>query len=140
MTTVPRYQIEFNIGPKLSQKKQISLISTKLRKLGAAKEAKAEYDSKTGIAVLEYSILEHTLDDDERAVIYRNEFAFKRFRQFCIESDSLPKDSEDKETLDDTDWKDMSLGFFIAMGVSIEDAYRLSTIVRYDYGYWTWSF
>ena len=140
MTTAPRYRIEINIGPKLNKKKQISLISAKLRKLGGTEGAKAAYDSKTGIAVLEYSILEHTLDADKRDVIYRNEFAFKRFRQFCIESDSLPKDSEDKETLDDTNWKDMSLGFFIAMGVSIEDAYRLSTIVRYDYGYWTWPF
>lgn len=51
------------------------------------------------------------------------------FKEFCLEC-------IDDERLKEIDWYDMSLGFFIALGLPIEQAEELACHVRYDENYW----
>lgn len=38
---------------------------------------------------------------------------------------------------DERDWYDLSIGFFLALGVSIADTHTLAGIVRYQLLYWS---
>ena len=54
--------------------------------------------------------------------------------------DSFKKDCGDQaKTIDpdeERDWYALSLGYFLAKGLNIEDATDLALIVRYDLEYW----
>jgi hypothetical protein len=58
------------------------------------------------------------------------EQATEKFKAFC--HSSAAKDPE----LDELDWYDMSVGFFLALGLSVEDAYDVATKCRYTHKYW----
>lgn len=79
-----------------------------------------------------------TSDDDEYRRLtsqYVEEIA--AFRKFCIEHGDDP-------TFEEVDFKDLSLGFFIALGVTGDggtgetfyDAWLLGTYCRYRLQYW----
>jgi hypothetical protein len=58
--------------------------------------------------------------------------ARERFREWCIAW--LPKANTDKEeydSLEELQWYDMSVGFFLALGLKAEEALDLATEVRY---------
>jgi hypothetical protein len=44
---------------------------------------------------------------------------------------------EMEEALGEVDWWDMSLGWFLAKGCSLDEASALAGIARYTHGYWT---
>lgn len=51
------------------------------------------------------------------------------FKEFCEEN-------TDETLLEEIQWYDMSLGWFLARGADIETAIDLAVAARYDYGYW----
>ena len=56
--------------------------------------------------------------------------AIKRFRkEVCGRSESI-------DPYEDLDWYAMSIGFFLALGIPIDDAARLASWARYDQQYW----
>lgn len=68
----------------------------------------------------------------------------KRFKAFC--EGLAPETNE--AAFGETDFYDLSVGFFIALGVTgsefasgeddpFSDAHRLATVCRYTFGYWT---
>lgn len=77
---------------------------------------------------------------DDHGLLERYATEVAAFRKFCIEG------GEDL-VFEETNFKDLSLGFFIALGVTgstvpedngapFSDAYRLATITRYTLQYW----
>ena len=59
------------------------------------------------------------------------EHAEERFKnEVCSKADEIDLD-------DEIDWKDMSIGFFLACGLSVEQAKSLATDVRYNKQYWS---
>lgn len=58
------------------------------------------------------------------------ETATELFKNFC--QSEKAKDPE----LDELDWYDMSIGFFLALGLSVEDAYAVATECMYTRQYW----
>ena len=133
---IPFFTIELQLKPNMKMEKVEKLCLKKLHRLGAAgadHRAKADYDKKTGKVRLTYTLLEYTLNNADVTLIRRNEYAFKKFRQFCIELDISGKNDE---YFEETNFRDLSTGFFIALGVSLDDACNLSSLVRYRYMYW----
>lgn len=51
------------------------------------------------------------------------------FKKFCYENNQ-------EEGLKNSDWYDLSLGFFMALGLSFEDSEKLACDVRYKEHYW----
>lgn len=39
-------------------------------------------------------------------------------------------------TTDDLHWYDMSVGYFLGIGVPLEGAFELASQARYEHGYW----
>lgn len=62
-------------------------------------------------------------DEIERAITER----FKG--EVCLKSGEVDPEEE-------LDWFALSLGFFLAAGLNIDDAHRLSIWARYDAQYW----
>jgi len=55
----------------------------------------------------------------------------ERFRkEVCLRSLEIDPD-------DEIDWRDLSMGFFLACGLTIEQANVLASDVRYNEHYWT---
>lgn len=79
-----------------------------------------------------------------------DEEALERFKQVCCEEyrlrgialslDGTPKwhDAEAKciDVLDELDWKDLSIGFFIGIGCTPSKSRELARIARYTHEYW----
>lgn len=88
------------------------------------------------------------LEQEDIDLIARWPEQFGKFRQFCL-------DHSDHETFEESDFNDLSLGFFIALGVIGEapkeplpedeedmmfyDAAVLGTLARYVFQYWNWA-
>lgn len=77
--------------------------------------------------------------DDEFDVVLRNLNVVKDWAEFCIRSESLT--AEEIENLGECPWEginfyDLSIGFFVAAGVNLIDAFNLARITRYNYQYW----
>lgn len=56
--------------------------------------------------------------------------AVEAFKEFCTDY------NQDFSFLDDLDWYDLSIGFFIAHKVSLERVQDVAGYVRYDLNYW----
>lgn len=75
---------------------------------------------------------QHLLETYEKQV--------EAFKQFCLQLD----DTCGNDSLDEVDMYDLSVGFFIALGVigdsgmgePFYDAFCLATVCRYDFEYW----
>lgn len=68
------------------------------------------------------------------------EAAYSKFREFVI-ADVVPVSAEntDGSAIDphgEYDWYSLSLGFFLAQGLSIENSAELATRARYKDEYW----
>lgn len=55
--------------------------------------------------------------------------AVEKFKAFCLSSTL-----DDKS--DELDWYALSIGFFLALGLTEDEAFELALHVRYDKGYW----
>jgi hypothetical protein len=54
----------------------------------------------------------------------------ERFKAFCQSK------AAKAEALEEYDWTPLSVGFFIALGASVDDAEEMATTVRYTFHYW----
>ena len=54
----------------------------------------------------------------------------QEFRKFCESSRAK------HELLNELNWYDMSIGWFLAKGISVSRAFKLARTVRYDSEYW----
>ena len=57
--------------------------------------------------------------------------ALERFRLFCI----APID-DPTNLLEEVHWHDMSVGFFLALGLGLDAAWVLAREARYTHHYW----
>jgi hypothetical protein len=62
--------------------------------------------------------------------------AMDKFRTFCLDRCRLATDGEAEGLLADEDWKSLSIGFFVALGLTVEVAFDLSLHARYCRQYW----
>ena len=62
----------------------------------------------------------------------REESVLDLFKQFCLASQS----EDDRMDLEEQDWFALSLGYFLAFGLPVPDAFRLAGVARYTYKYW----
>lgn len=83
------------------------------------------------------------LDAEEREVVARHEEAVAKFRDFCDTKagggNRLTVEERDylgNDPFEESDFHDLSLGFFIALGVPLNDSFDLARITRYDFQYW----
>ena len=58
------------------------------------------------------------------------EEAKEKFRMFCV------SEGAKEIVLEDCDWCDLSIGYFLALGMSIDEANDLALDVRYKEHYW----
>lgn len=91
-------------------------------------------------------MVSRVLDQDDIALMVKWAEPFKKFREFCRQHGG-------NETFEETDFNGLSLGFFIALGVTgmsstkyesdgedadqFYDASVLGTLARYVFHYWT---
>lgn len=61
----------------------------------------------------------------------KDEELMQKFQAFC---ENPPADPE--EDLDQRDWYDMSIGFFLALGATVAQAHHLAVKARYEHQYW----
>lgn len=71
------------------------------------------------------------LNAQKRASLALYAPAMEAFKQFCISTESEPEEWEE------VDFSDLSVGFFIALGVPNAAANDLALIARYDFHYWS---
>jgi hypothetical protein len=83
------------------------------------------------------------VDANDEAALETYKVAVNAFKLFCAASDK-PETWEDTvidyigdDPFEEINFYDVSLGFFIALGVPWDDAFRLARIVRYDFQYWS---
>lgn len=56
--------------------------------------------------------------------------AISAFKNFCLSSQS-----EDEE-LEEVEWYDMSIGYFLALGLDVETSIEAAIECRYTHQYW----
>lgn len=77
------------------------------------------------------------MDQKDKDLLDKHKTEVDKFREFCILYG-------DHAAFDESDFSDVSLGFFIALGITGDggtgemffEAYHLSTICRYKLQYW----
>jgi hypothetical protein len=78
------------------------------------------------------------LSADDQSVIVRHAGVLVDYKNFCAQLDKPElMAAEDREYLGDdpfeeTDFKDLSVGYFIGKGVSWTDSFKLARICRYS--------
>jgi hypothetical protein len=81
--------------------------------------------------------MSYSLEEENKALLKTYAYQVSKFREFCILHGTAA-------AFDDADFSDLSLGFFIALGVTGDsgtnepfyDAFVLSTVCRYTLQYW----
>ena len=58
------------------------------------------------------------------------EKAYEKFKSEVCE------DSEKADQLDELNWYDLSVGFFLALGFPINEVHKMAREVRYQLNYW----
>ena len=69
------------------------------------------------------------VEADRIATLKANENHVKAFKKFC-------EDNSKNEYLDEIHWYDLSIGFFMARGLSVSDSVILALFCRYTAQYW----
>lgn len=83
------------------------------------------------------------LDDQktkDKNTIEDNQIVLGEFQKFCRDSKKLTAEQRaylGDDPWDEIDFHDLSLGFFVAKGVDLIDAYDLARICRYTFQYWS---
>lgn len=82
------------------------------------------------------------LSEEESECLLRNKEAVQAFEAFCRGPAQMkglrPEDYEylGQDPWEETDFHDLSLGFFVAKGCTMKDCFVLARIVRYTFEYW----
>lgn len=76
--------------------------------------------------------MRHTEQGDQG--VLTAEELLERFRRFCLQDHGGGASQLDPR--EELDWRDLSLGFFKALGASDDLAWELATAARYVHHYW----
>ncbi len=61
----------------------------------------------------------------------------KKFKKFCKNFEALSLETKKELDEDEIDWYALSLGFFIALKVPVDQAIELALYSRYQMEYWS---
>jgi len=67
----------------------------------------------------------------------KKESLVKQYKDIILEfKKDICDKSKDIDPNEELQWRDMSIGYFLAKGVDVNIAHELATIVRYYFHYW----